>query len=133
MAGIQYCSQETPSVHTCLKEPVLRTDRSHCPVLISTWKKLNWSTKHSAGKSQKRRGIKVPIIVNVNLIFLERLANDALCQCQSVDRTHSTIFYPPNFSLKMSLSLLFRVTDCTDYVTTPVTRVEKPEHEFALP
>lgn len=39
-AGIQHCSQETTSIHTCLKEPVHRTkavwwNRGYCPVLIS--------------------------------------------------------------------------------------------------
>lgn len=40
-AGIQHCSRETTSIHTCLKEPVHITEavwwnRGHCPVLIST-------------------------------------------------------------------------------------------------
>lgn len=34
-------------------------------------------------------------------------------------------FIPPNFYLKMSLSLYLRVTEHADYVTTPVTRVQK--------
>lgn len=35
-------------------------------------------------------------------------------------------FIAPNFYLKMSLSLYLRVTECADYVTIPVKRVQKP-------
>lgn len=56
MAGFQYCSQETPGVHThALKEPVLRTDRGHCPVLISTWKQLNWCPQNTSSQQDGAR------------------------------------------------------------------------------